>query len=205
MALHESNYSTTWLSLSNGEFKLVTSENDPKAIARVTKAGKTVFEHPYKSVSGIITNLRFTENDYGSFFEVTLKDDKSYKFTLGIESGYFKSFFNFLPNINIEDEVTITAWAMENDGKTSVGVTVKQNGENVPPYFYQYDKEAKKTLFKNNFPEFKGKFVKSKWAMYKLEIADFLREWFEKQNYTFDAQQEAEVPDDVPEKEELPF
>jgi hypothetical protein len=169
---------------SDGTLRLVVEEGTEGAKLREyeTSDGKkgSKWELTFKSLAGKITNMQMFEGDYGKNLLVTFayeggEDTISFNTT----SPYGEDFMKKLPNINLDEFVTITPYSFVDDnGKTRKGVTVTQGDVKLTNYFY--DAEKKKNLHKYPTPEGDtGAFDKDDWKIYFTQCRKFLVKYVE--------------------------
>jgi hypothetical protein len=169
---------------SDGTLRLVVPEGTEGAKLREyeTSDGKkgSKWELTFKSLSGKITNLQMYEGDYGKNLLVTLSyDGGEDTISFNTASPYGEDFMKKLPNINLDEFITVTPYSFLDDaGKTRRGVTVTQGDVKLSNYFY--DPEKKKNLHKFPTPEGDtSKFSKDDWKIYFLQTRKFLVEYTE--------------------------
>jgi len=170
---------------SDGTFRKVVPEGTLGSVKREyeTSDGKTgvKYEHIYKEVSGYITDMQFHDGDYGEniIIEIAISEDKEQKVYVSVSTGssFGEDFMKKLPNINLDEIVTLSPYAFEDEkGKTRKGITVMQNGVKLTNYFYDADKKVNQ----NGYPNPKGdtkKYTKDKWKAYFLDARIFLTEY----------------------------
>jgi hypothetical protein len=190
---------------SDGTLRLTVPEGTEGAVYREyeTSDGKkgSKWELVFKSLSGKISNMSFYEGDYGTNLMVTLeywetvKDEdghdkvgadgkpvmvqKEDTISLGTATPFGEDFMKKLPNVNLDEYVTISPFSfIDDNGKNRRGVTVKQGDVKIENFFY--DKEKKKNLHKYPNPEGDtGTFTKDDWKIYFLQARKFLVKYTE--------------------------
>lgn len=138
-----------------------------------TKGSK--WELVFKSLSGKISNMWFYDGDYGTNLMVSFAyDGGEDTVSFGTATPFGEDFMKKLPNINLDEFVTISPFSFIDDsGKNRRGVTVKQGDVKLENYFY--DKEKKKNLHKYPNPEGDpATFTKDDWKIYFLQARKFL-------------------------------
>lgn len=169
---------------SDGTLRLVVPEGTEGAVYREfeTSDGKkgSKWELVFKSLAGKITNIEEYEGDYGVSLLVTFTYDGGediVAFNTGTPFG--EDFMKKLPNINLDEYVTIQPYAFTDDGgKMRKGVSIKQGDEKLTDFFTK--KEGEKFVHLHGFPEPKGdtnKYSKDKWKIYFLECREWLLEY----------------------------
>lgn len=175
---------------SDGTLRRVVPEGTPNSVTREyeTSDGKSGVKHEliYKELSGWITNLEMFDGEFGMnlVIEMAVSEDKEEKLylSLGTGSAFGEDFMKKLPNIKLDEIVTIAPYSFEDDkNKMRKGLTITQNATKITNYFY--DAEAEKTV--HGFPSPKGdtaKYSKDKWKAYFLDARIFLTD-YTKENF----------------------
>lgn len=165
--------------LSDGTLRLAVPEGTEGAVRREyeTSDGKkgVKFELPYKSLCGKITNMQMFEGDYGKNLLVTFTyEGGADTISFNTTSPFGEDFMKKLPNINLDEFVTVSGYSFVDDnGKSRKGVTVTQGDVKLTNYFY--DAEKKKNLHKYPEPEGDtGKYDKDDWKIYFTQCRKFL-------------------------------
>ncbi len=115
--------------------------------------GKSVFYYILNDVSGTLTNIKTTTNDFGEFVELEFTDiDETYSVSLGdVYSRICKDFIRRAGNIDLSKELVFGVWnitAEEADnGKSKSGVKMYQDGNKLD-YFIGYDEMPEPTTKK---------------------------------------------------------
>lgn len=159
MGLNKDEGRKIYLNISDG--KIVRQHQNPVegvTVTRENKNGKNVHEEFFRSLTGHLKNIRSKETPFGMVWEITLEDDgEEFVLSWNYSSRYTNHFFRALPNVVVNEPLTINPWAMKdkNDSsKTAIGLTLYQNKEKIP---FAYDKENP-----GDMPELKQKKVKGK-------------------------------------------
>jgi len=143
-----------------------------------------VYEEFYSSVTGLIIGIEFqTHDEYGTSIQLLLRAEDGSEGTLAVNTsgGYGTSLMEALPNVDLDKEVTINAWAKE---KRKV-MFIEQDGENVVSAFRKWDDKKKKwTFLQKDYPqvneEEKEKFGKKYWPRYFSELEIYLTDYIGK-------------------------
>jgi len=153
--------------------------------------GKDVFYYVLFDVSGMLTNIKLNENDFGEFLELEFTDvDERFVVSLGdVSSRMAKDFVRRVGNLDLDKEVVFGVWSISaeeaDNGKAKSGVRMYQDDEKLE-YFVSYDDMPE--------PSQKKKGRKTIWDFSDQEnyLYDVLIEWKD-ENFK---------PDDVDSKEE---
>ena len=151
------------------------------------------YEEVYRSVSGRIVAINFSQHDeMGQGIEVSLRtnDGEEGVFAVNTSSPYGQTLMEALPSVDLEREVTLTAWSKEKDGKTRKVIFVSQYDEdedkevNVPNYYREWNEKKKEFKNKHGYPEVnekeKAKYKDKYWrTRYFPEVEIFLVEQME--------------------------
>lgn len=131
-----SSSSGVFLSIANGKLVRQMPGKTEKSIERINKVGKTVHEEFYDSLTGILTNVKIKESDYGKFWVIVLKDgDTFYNLETNYSGGYAQTFLKALPNADLSQPVTLTPRLnIDGDKKQSV-LFISQNGKGLKHYW----------------------------------------------------------------------
>jgi hypothetical protein len=123
MLLEQQNYEKSdilFVRISNGQIVASSESNDPKAVSRVNKLGKTVYERYYASIVGKITQLSIAESKFGeNEIRVGLKfGDKYGILSFNADSSYGRGFYNQIFNLDLTKNIIFTPWQkVFEDGK----------------------------------------------------------------------------------------
>ena len=175
----------------DGSLKLKVDENTEGAKSRTTKDGRIVWEKSYSSLSGKIKSVDFYDGEYGKNLQITVEDKEEFVLSVGTGTSFGESLMKVLPNINLKESVEFKPYAIETEDKRRTGVTVYQNGNKLPNYFW--DNLAKKPI--NGYPEPEGdkdSYSKEDWKIYYLKARKFLIGYITE---NIISKQEQEVPE----------
>lgn len=183
MALNEGGgVSAIYLSVSNGKLvrQFKTEADIEGLVSRVNKKGNTVWEKHYQSVEGVITGIEKKESDFGVDWKLTLTDDgERYIISMPYSSRYTNAFFKVIKNIDLKKAIVFNPWQMQdknNPTKTVSGVSVKQDGKKIEPYFTKENPNGLPQMVKMTVKE-KGKNV-DKWD--DTDLMNFFEDMIEK-------------------------
>lgn len=145
-----------------------------------TSDGKTgeKWELVFTEVSGIISEVKFFEGDYGKSLQLKIVDgdEKPVVLSLSCASNYGEDMMKKLLSIDIAKPVKIVPYAfIDEKGKNKKGVTVYQDDQKIKNFFY--DEEKKENI--NGYPEpkkLKKPLSKDQWKLYFMEARLFLIE-----------------------------
>jgi len=167
--------------VSDGTIRVKTTESNPDAVRRDyelrdgTKGTK--FELVYNDLSGLITGISFYEGDFGKTLHITISDgEEKTILSLGIDSNYAEDLMKKIPNIKLDETVTLSPYSFEDDKKKlRKGISVVQNEIKIKSFFYDTDK--KETL--HGFPKVdKDKtYDKDEWKIYFMTTRKFLEKF----------------------------
>lgn len=176
---------------SDGTFRLTVKEGTPDAEYREyetsdgKKGGK--WELVYKSLSGRITNLQTYDGDYGTNLMVTMTyegtdgEETSDIISIGVGTPYGEDFMKKLPNINLDEFVTMSPYSFEDDnGKIRKGITVKQGDTKLTNFFYKAGADGERGENINGYPDPEGDtstYTKDDWKIYFMKARKFLMEY----------------------------
>lgn len=163
------------------ENKQKVDSNTPGAVKRETQSGAEswALEHDY--ITGKIENIFYKEDaQYGNSFEVVISDgiDK-YQLSFTEDSRFWFDFMKKLPNIDLSQNVKITAYDFVNkEGKKVAGISVEQNGTKILSFYEK--KNGEKWELLHGFPTSDGINFKDKdeLKIYFIKVKKFLREEF---------------------------
>jgi len=126
----------TWAKISNGRIVVKADETDTKAVSRVNKVGKTVFERSYKSIAGKISALSLEENTFGEQqVNVTLElGDKRGVLSIYLDSAYGRGFINQIFNVDLTRPVIFTPWMKVIDDKKRTNLYLNYEGRDKVEY-----------------------------------------------------------------------
>jgi hypothetical protein len=173
---------------SDGTIRLEVPEGTEGAKFREyeTSDGKkgSKWELIFKSLSGKITNLEWYEGDYGTNLFVTLAYEengemKEDTLSLGTATPFGEDFMKKLPNINLDEYVTLSPFSFTDDnGKNRRGISITQGDTKIKNFFY--DAEKKKNIHKYPNPDFDiDKASKDDWKLYFMQARKFLTKYLD--------------------------
>ena len=175
---------------SDGSIRTTVPEGTQGAVARAWEApdgsNGTKHELVFSRLSGLITDIKFIDGDYGQNLVLEFTNDgNSVYLSLGAASRFAEDLMKKLPGVDMKQVVTLAPYSFEDEqGKVRKGVTLYQGGtepENkIANFFQEWDKEKKEFIYKNNYPKPKGdtsSYSKDKWKAYYLECLIFLTEY----------------------------
>jgi hypothetical protein len=122
--------------------KAKPEDNAEFVTKRTNKSGQEVEEYTAGSLSGIIDSIAVVSKEFNgkkvTNLEVLLKDvGENYLLQFPVESKYFASFAEKLPNVDYTQYVTISVydWTPTGESKKKTGVSIKQAGQKVLSFF----------------------------------------------------------------------
>jgi len=162
--------------LSDGKFHQTVPEGTVNSVKREyedKQGGKhSKIELVYDEASGFISKLSFNDNEYGKSLNIELDGDGT--ISLNVESNFADDFMKKLPNIDLNQKVTLAPYSFEDDNKRNRrGITVYQNGNKIENAFW----DSEKKLPKGDLPKVEGdteSFDKDDWKMHFMRVRKFL-------------------------------
>jgi hypothetical protein len=126
-----------YFNIVEGKLTIRVPEGTPNALTRVNKIGKTVHEVKHDSFTGKIASITTSVSPYGKNWEIDFKanDESIWTLQLGYSSSFAKALLKKLPNINLDQEMTVSPFSGEIDGKKISTITVYQNGTKIEPFY----------------------------------------------------------------------
>lgn len=126
-----------YFNIVEGKLTIRVPEGTPNALTRVNKIGKTVHEVKHDSFTGKIASITTSDSPYGKNWEIDFKanDESIWTLQLGYSSSFAKALLKKLPNINLQEEMTVSPFSGEIDGKKISTITVYQNGVKIEPFY----------------------------------------------------------------------
>lgn len=157
-----------FLSITNGKICKKVLQPTATSQERVNKNGKTVHEEYYNGWKGKITAITVRDHpEFGKFWNVTLSDkDGDAVLQMNYSSGYSAAFLKMLPNIDLNNDVTITPNLKKEGDKNKTSLFITQHGIPVK-WYYTRDNP-------NGCPELKKIKVKGKETWDDSDIMEFL-------------------------------
>lgn len=173
---------------SDGTLRLEVPEGTEGSERRdyETSDGKTGTKHElvFSTLKGLITNVEFTEGEFGTNIVVTVQDgEDEYKLSLSASTPFGEDFMKKVMNIKLDEYVRLAPYSFTDDktGKPKRGLSITQGDTKVEDYFSEKDGDSWKRL--HGFPEPKGNtktYSSDKWKIYFTEcrvfMIDFLKE-----------------------------
>lgn len=163
-----------FLTIGNGKICKQVKTPSKTSVERKNKNDKIVHEEFYDKISGIITNITTKEHDeFGRFWMVTLQDgDEKFILQLNYSSGYSSAFLKTLPNVNLEERVTLIPKLTMDGLKKKVTMFINQGGHALK---HAYTKDSPNGLPAMIKKEGKGK-DKGKITWDDSEMMEFLEQ-----------------------------
>lgn len=180
-----------FLTISNGKIVRQVKEKTENSVSRINKMGREVHEEFYDSLNGKITEVLIKENEYGKFWLIKMKSDSTYQLEMNYSGGYATTFLKALPNVDLNENATLTPrLIVDGDKKRSV-LFISQNGKGVKHYF------TKETP--NGLPDLKKIKVKGKDTWDDSDRMEFLENYVKHNIFA-----KSDLQDSI-EGEEVPF
>lgn len=139
-------------------------------------------ETPYEELEGLITNMRYKDEEFEGTpirkLAIIISDDEdNYELGINVENSYYSTLISFLKNVDITQPLTLhpKTETINRDGKeiTKRSILVSQNGKFAKGYF---------TKDGNQTPAWNVVKVGSKKVTDKTEYLEFLED-FVKENF----------------------
>jgi hypothetical protein len=125
-----------------GEFRRKALATDENTVKRTTKDGTEVEEFKADSLSGDLVSFELVTQEYQgkkmTDLVVTLHDiGETYIIQIPVESRYFQSFVNKLPNMDFSEPVNLMAYKFTPKDKVKPvsGIAIKQDGHKIEDYY----------------------------------------------------------------------
>jgi hypothetical protein len=185
MPLNES-VRKTYLRVSYGKICKTCDETTPKAIKRVTKDEKVVWELQWESITAKLDSIAFRDDEkFGKSWNVGLIDgDDLYVLQINEDSRFGIDFLKQVPNLRHGRTYTFRPYDYEKNNKRKAGIWITEiafegTEKRVESFYQEFTQKSDgkwdvKNL--NGFPEFDGD-VKDKddLKIYFVKLAKFLR------------------------------
>lgn len=165
---------------------------DPKQNVRARewstpKESGIAYEEFYSAISGRIVAIKMRDHEqFGRSIAITLRQKNGAEgvFTVGTGSQYGMSLMERLPNVNLDAEVRISAFAKTTGETTRYSIYINQDEERVESFFKSYNVETKTWTLSHGYPEVdekeKKKYGDKFWSQrYFPECSVFLVEYIE--------------------------
>lgn len=154
------------------------SGNDKKGILSGVK-----HEMVYTELSGVITEMKFHDGDYGTNLQIVVtdpdadEDEKPVTLSLSTESNFGEDVMKKLPNINLKKPVTFTPYSFDNDrGKKVRGITIVQGEKKIENFYIDGDKKPINGYPKAPTPKAGKSITTPQWRKFFAEAREFLME-----------------------------
>jgi len=167
------------------ENKQKVNKDTPGAAMRklANDAESWALEHDF--ISGIIENIFYKEDkQYGNSFEVVIRDVTDlYQLSFSEDSRFCADFLKKLPNVNLSDQLKITAYDFVNqESKHVAGISIEQSGNKITSFYDKKHEDKEKVTWEllHGFPKSEGVDFKDKdeTKIYFIQVKKFLRSEF---------------------------
>lgn len=144
------------------------------------KSGETreVWEFLFTELSGNITSIETKDTDFGKQYEITLEDlGEVMCLQVNADSGYADSLISRLPNIDVSQSVTLTAYSFTPDGqkRKKEGINVVQNGVKLQSAFTKEKPNGMPTVEKLQAADIMSNPPQSDdWKVFFVQVRKFL-------------------------------
>jgi len=160
-----------YLSIVGGNMVQKVEEGTPGAKRRdwevwqgEDKKSWTKYEIHHKNLVGIISGMEFVDGNYGEQFILTMtnwEDTAKIHTNASKTSRYFQDFAKKLPNVNIDQEITLNTFDFKTkDGKQLKGMDIKQNWEKITSYYWDGKKSVNGLPLKDKEDDWEDHFKK---------------------------------------------
>jgi hypothetical protein len=205
----------TYLKVVFGSLRVKATKDTPEAVARELKDKSVIYETVYRSLAGVLEDVKFQSHDeYGNSWTLHMKDgEQLYAIQIQENSRYGGDFLKKLPNLRKGGVYKITPYEFERDGKKRAGLSIFDDGDQKVESFYQKfegnDADGWKVTNLHGFPDFEGSSKdKDDLKIYFTRVIKFLRTKAQEHlhNAFFDAPMTKEEPIEAGGAEDdLPF
>lgn len=170
--------------MADGKFHQKVEEGTPGAVLREgeTKDGTkySKWELITDDVTGKITKVDFYDGEFGKNLILTLDvAGEPVTISMSTSQNFGEDMLHKILSVNLQTPVTLTPFVEVKGEKTKKGIKVVQNGKEVWSHFQAWNKDLKKFVSLNGFPESPtapaGKKVSSdEWKMYFMQARVFM-------------------------------
>jgi hypothetical protein len=167
------------------ETKQKVDANTPNAVMRELSNGAESWALEHDFISGVIENISYKEDkQYGNSFEVVIRDVTDlYQLSFSEDSRFCADFLKKLPNVNLSNELKITAYDFTNqEGKHVAGISIEQSGNKITSFYDKKHEDKGKVSWEllHGFPKSEGVNFKDKdeTKIYFIQVKKFLRSEF---------------------------
>lgn len=118
--LNTNTSSTIWAKITDGKIVTTAEATDEKAVKRINKLGKEVYERFYQSIAGRINTLTVEENKFGETeIKVGLQfGEKRGVLSFNLDSSYGRTFLHQIFNVDLTKNIIFQPWLkMTDEGK----------------------------------------------------------------------------------------
>lgn len=183
MALKNTDVENNFVSiLADGKLHKNSTQENKDAIKREYETSDGLkgekWELIYTELTGIITEVKFYEGNYGKLIQLVFLDgEEEITLSVNVNTSFGEDIMKKIPAIDLKLPVKIVPYSFEDEkDKKRRGVTFYQNEKKVANFYY--DPETKKN--KNGYPDPKvkkgGKISNEEWKIYFMEVRLFLIE-----------------------------
>lgn len=149
MGLNKHSYEKrTYVNIIGGQFAIKADDKNPNAVMRYSEKKKeNVWELLYDDLSGTIKEIRVEDSQFGQQVIIGISDVGEYfEVQLPTEGKYFWHFAMKIPNVNMNEDVTLVPYSFESktdknqkgEPRRITGMNIMQKGAKVP-YYYSND------------------------------------------------------------------
>lgn len=130
--------SGVFITVLNGKFCVRSNADDPNAVSRVNKIGKTVYEVFHDAFTGKLIAIKTKESaDYGKswIFDFLSSDGQTYHLQLSYSNSYATALLKMLPNVDLSKPFKLSPSLKVVDGKNQSSLFVNQDDKPIKHAF----------------------------------------------------------------------
>lgn len=126
----------TYLNVMAGKLVQTVGPDTSGAVKRENKNKKIVYEIHHDTLSGIITDVKIEDSNFGKRFNMTVNDNgQNFYVQIQLQSAYGRSFLMKMKEMNFDENIKIAPYNFEDKdkaGKMVSGITFTQGGDKLP-------------------------------------------------------------------------
>lgn len=199
-----------YMNISFGKIRERSTEDNPNAVMRELKDKSKVYELVFDSVSGVLEDIIFSDDQkFGKQWKLRITDgNEHFQVQVPEDSRYGIDLLKKLPNLHKGSIYRFKPYDFERNGKRKAGIAITNKADQKVESFFQRfsgnDQDGWKVENLHGFPELTGNAKdKDDLKVYFILVAKFLRtKAFEHINNNFLT---AAPEPTTPEEEQAPF